>query len=109
MRYIKQLHNKHLKYHLVTSTQQGSSRMCRETYLDAEVTYLNAEGFPTRHLCGNAATRSLLRVLNVLVLGRKGPAEQGQQIFSMAVLLQETGGGISCPRALRTVLVGPGC
>jgi hypothetical protein len=28
MRYSKQLHNKQLKYHPVTSTQQGSSRTC---------------------------------------------------------------------------------
>ena len=44
MRCNKQLTNKQLKYHPVTSTQQGNSRTCRETYLDAEVTYLDAEG-----------------------------------------------------------------
>ena len=38
MKNIKQVHLKHFTFHPVTSTQQGSSRMRRETYLDKEVT-----------------------------------------------------------------------
>jgi hypothetical protein len=38
--YITQWHIRHLPFHPVTSTQRDSSKMCRETYLDAEVTFL---------------------------------------------------------------------
>jgi hypothetical protein len=49
---ITQLLIKHLTLHPVMFTQQGSSRMCREMYLDAEVTYIDAEGLQ----CVAAAT-----------------------------------------------------
>lgn len=46
LHYITQLHTKHLTFHPVTCTQQGSSKTCREMYLDAEVMYLGAGYVP---------------------------------------------------------------
>jgi hypothetical protein len=67
LHYITQLHTKHLTFHPVTCTQQGSSRMCRETYLDAEVAYLDAEGLQTCLVAAGDQCRCSQHALVVLL------------------------------------------